>query len=255
MAISRLNYSGRKRISRQDVLILLHEPPGSPLSFEAQLKLGGYNLPDDALLFVEAYRQTQWMRFPFGTVNAVVPPVDRRLTEFESEDGILFRVRVTSQAGRQGLLLAEADKVPVRRPEDVEENRLPLFPVQPADLGSQTWRVDFSSDPVLLINKAVGDWRAVAVSPVFRSLVCPAALREVITRILFLEDYPDLEDRDDWKTRWLLFAGSVPGAGEPPADGETDSFEDWIETAVEAFCRQQRFFDHFLAFWKGESKP
>src|SRR5437016_2570906 len=107
MTISRLNYTGRKRLNRKDVQILLLEPSGGPLSFEAKLKLAEYKFPADALVFVEAYRQTQWMRFTFGKVGAVVPPVDRRLTEFDSPDGILFRVRVTSSSDREGVMLAE----------------------------------------------------------------------------------------------------------------------------------------------------
>ena len=38
------------------------------LSFDAKLDLTGYDLPDDARVFVEAYRQTSFMRFPHGTV-------------------------------------------------------------------------------------------------------------------------------------------------------------------------------------------
>lgn len=251
MPISRLNYTDRKRISRKDVRVIMHERAGEASTFDAELTLKEYRLPDDALVFVEAYRQTLWMRFPFGKVSSIVPPIDRRLTEFESPDGLLFRVRVTSASGREGVILAEADKVPVRRAEEVEEDRLPLLPVQPADLGNQIWKVDFSSDPVLLINRSV-DWRALACSPVFRSLVCPAALREVLTRILMNEDHPDLEDRDDWKTRWLLFADALPGTGDMPEEEEKDRFEDWIESVVEAFAKQQSLLGVFLGFWQGE---
>jgi hypothetical protein len=234
------------------VQIVLNTPSEGPPTFEAKLKLKDYKLPEDALVFVEAYRQTQWMRFPFGKVGSLLPPPDRRLTAFDSPDGILFRVRVTSSTGHQGVMLAEADKVPVRKAEDEDDNRLPILPVRPAELGSQVWRLDFSDAPVLLINKASGDWRAVTNSPVFRSLACPSALREILTRILFLEDYPDLEDREDWKTRWLLFAAGIPGSAELPPEDDKDRFEDWIETAVEAFAARQHFFDQFLTFWQAE---
>src|SRR5262249_35811968 len=147
---------------------------------------------------------------------------------------------------------AEADKIPVRRPEDSEDHRLPLLPVQPADLGSQVWRLDFSNEPALLINKGVGDWRAGARSPVVRSLLWSAASPEVLTPIPFMDDYPDLDDRDEWRTRWLLFASSNPGVGDPPAEDARDLFEDWIESAVEAFAKRQQLFNHFLAFWQAE---
>lgn len=252
MPISRLNYTGRKRISRKNARVKVNQRDDEVPTFDVELSLQEYRLPDNALVFVEAYQQTRWMRFPFGKAGSIVPPSDLRLTEFESTEGILFRVRVTSAADPEGKILAEADAIPVRASDDLDEDRLPLLPVQPAELDQLIWKVDFTHQPVLLINKSAGDWRGLAVSPMFLSLVCPAALREILTRILFQEDYPDLEDREDWKTRWLLFGKSLPGIGEIPEEAEKDRFEDWIESVVEAFARQKSLLDKFLGFWQGE---
>src|SRR3989442_1117841 len=95
--IRRINYTGRRRISRDDVKIVLYESNGSPAKFDAKLELASYGLPDDAIIFVEAYRQTFLMRFNFGTVSKIEQPSDHFLAEFESPEGILFRVKVTSQ--------------------------------------------------------------------------------------------------------------------------------------------------------------
>src|SRR5262245_44390268 len=131
MAIRRLNFTGRKRINRAHVRIALQEKPGEPATFEADLgDLKEYKLPTDALVFVEARRQTRWMRFPFGAVGALTPAPDRRLTEFDSMDGVLFSVKVTSTSERSGMMLAEAERIPVRFPGEVEESRLPLLPVK-----------------------------------------------------------------------------------------------------------------------------
>ncbi|HBI47093.1 MAG TPA: hypothetical protein DDY78_30205 [Planctomycetales bacterium] len=250
MAISRLNYTGRARINRSDVCVIVYQPPQGPPTFDVDLRLGGYKLPAEALIFVEAYRQTLWMRFPFGRAGAIVPPQDRRLTDFDSADGILFRVRVTSSGDRHGVMLAEADKIPVRRPDDVDEHRTPLLPVQSADLDQEVCRVDFSGDPVLLVNKNLNK-QAVAAHPLFRTLVCPQAMREILTRILKIEEFPDLEDHEDWRTRWLLFAEALPGVGEIE-DGDSDRYDDWIESAVGSFARQQGLFGNFFAFWQRE---
>jgi hypothetical protein len=253
MAISRLNYTGRKRIGRKDVRITVHESPAGPPSFDADLRLKDYKLPADALVFVEAYRRTLWMRFPFGKVGALVPPADRRLAEFDTADGILFRVRISASADRHGAMLAEADKVPRYRAEEDDENRSPLLPVGSRDLGQEVYRVDYTAGPMLFISKTL-DKQAVATSPAFRSLVCASAMREILTRILYIEDYPDLDDHGDWKTRWLLFAANLHGAGEIPAETDNDAFEDWIESAVAAFARQQHLLDCFGAFWAREEK-
>ena len=61
----RFNYTGRIRIRRKDLTICLREQDGI-LSFDADLSaLVDYELPPESFVFVEAYRQTNWMRFPF----------------------------------------------------------------------------------------------------------------------------------------------------------------------------------------------
>src|SRR5260370_36167397 len=100
--IRRINYTGRRRISRDHVKIVVCERSGSPASFEATLDLSSYDLPADATVFVEAYRQTFLMRFNFGISSEIEPPSERFLTEFESTERILFRVKATSQSPEQG---------------------------------------------------------------------------------------------------------------------------------------------------------
>jgi len=252
MPINRLNYTNRRRINHRDARIVIRERENSPPEFDAHLKLGDYKLPADALVFVEAYRQTRWMRFAFGEVRAIVPPVDRTLSEFDSAEGIQFRVRVTSTSGRKGVMLAEADKIRPKRSDDTDDERVPLLPVQPAELGHLVWKLDFTSDPVLLINKSL-DWRAVASSPSFRSLVCPAALREVLIRIRFEEEYPDLDDPEDWKAKWILFGSSLPGCSNVPDEEDWDHFEEWIEMVTEAFASQANSIGLFNQHWHGEA--
>ena len=93
-----------------------------------------------------------------------------------------------------------------------------------------------------------------ASTPVFRSLVCAAALREILTRILRVEGHtdPDAEDQNDWRSRWLRFAVAFPGVGDPPPQDEEDEFDDWIESAVAAFARQFRLRDQFASFLQSE---
>ncbi len=177
--IRKFNYTGRERILREDVRILLKEED-SLRTFDASIDLDGYELPGSALVDVEAYRSGSptWMRFSFGSVAKVQAPADLTLTEFDSFDGIKFRVRVTSVEEPAGLLLAEADRITLKKPEEEKENRVSLLPVVPDDLGDQLWRVDFEEEPSLLVNKAVGDWRAVSLSPgLWRSFTRPCCVR------------------------------------------------------------------------------
>ncbi len=254
--IRKFNYTGRERILREDVRILLKEEEGLR-TFDASIDLDAYELPGSALVAVEAYRSGSptWMRFPFGNAAKVEAPADRMLTEFDSFDGIKFRVRVTSVEEPSGLLLAEADRITLKKPEEEKENRVSLLPVVPEDLGEQLWRVDFEEEPSLLVNKAVGDWRAVSLSPGFVALVYPAVLREVLTRTLLFEKHFDLDDSEEPLSKWLRFASLLPGMTELPTEDEgAEASHDWIENAVAAFARRCGLLAKFDTFWKETTK-
>jgi len=247
--IRRFNYTGRKRIRREHVDIAVREAGEGPPTFDAVLQLDGYHLPSEALVFVEAYRSPLWMRFEFGSVGAMRMPVDRRLTDFDSSEGLLFRVKVTSPDEHRRMLLAQADEIPLRRPEIKPGKNISLLPVVPADLADEVARLDFGPTfedrPKLHVNRRLGDWRALARSPAFAAMVYPQAMREILTRVLWIEEHYEIEPADDWRAQWLRFAILLPGVGAPPQKDESDIFDDWIRNAVESFARRQRLADAF----------
>jgi hypothetical protein len=236
---------------REDARFVVGTNPQGALTFDASLNLADYGLPSEACVFVEAYRQTTFMRFPYGTVAEPKAPeyVDKRLTDFASAERILFRVRVTSTGESAGMLLAEADRIPVSDDEEQPEDRIPLLPPAPADLGQEVWQVDGlmnESGPLLLVNSRLGDWKAVAASPLFRALVYPAAMRLVLWHIYKVDQTRTIDDPADWRCRWLVFAAALPGVGDPPLTSEHDEeWQDWIDTATESFARQHRMLDHY----------
>jgi hypothetical protein len=251
--IRRLNYTGRLRILREDVHVTVTERKEKPPVFKAELDLAEYGLPGDARVYVEAYRQTSWMRFAFGSVGRLAAPEHPELSDFDSLEGILFRVRVTSSDGTNGKLLAEADQIRGRRAEEAEENREPLLTVKPEELGAEVWRLEISDRPRILINKELWDWRAVSLAPPFISLVYPTAFREILGHILLEEKYFDLDDAEYWMSRWLRFATLIPGVPELPAEkSEPDEVKVWINEAVAAFCRRLSMFSRFVMFWRSE---
>jgi hypothetical protein len=178
-------------------------------------------------------------------------PGDRTLSEFDSAEGVLFRVKVTSASDRQGVMLAEADGIRAGTAPDEEEDRTPILPVKAEALGQEMYRVDFTQHPVLLVNRAAVDWQSLARSPVFLSLVYPAAFREILTRILIIEDFTEADDLDRWESRWLAFAKVLPGMGELPGGDDSLARHDWIDDAVASFARTHCMADRFMTYWQG----
>jgi len=254
MTVRRINHTGRKRLNQADMRITVHGSGNGHPQFSADLDFSKYTLPEDAQVFVEAYRQTSWMRFDFGTVATVLTPYDTRLSEFDSVEAIMFRVKITSVADPCGVIVAEADRIRPRCPEDEESERRPLLTVKPdKDLGDQLFQVDFSDRPILTVNADVGNWHSFVRDPSFVSLAYPAILREILTRVVFIDPVQDYEDMEDWRAQWLYFAKSLPGVVDPPNGGDEDEKEGWIDEAVASFCRHNRIMKRFGGYWAGGS--
>jgi hypothetical protein len=247
-----LNYTGRKKISRNDAFITLVDCDHTTPSFSAELHLDDYNLPENARVYIEAYRQTSWMRFDFGTVGNIVKPEECLLSEFGNADGIRFRVKITSDEKPNGKLLAAANGIRPREPAIEKENRISLLPVRSENIDS-IWKIIYSEDgPELLISRVAGDKEAIALSPAFRSLVFSAVLREILMYILHGERTFDPDDIEDWRVQWLQFARSLGGIDDeiPPEDDEIEIGE-WVDDAVSSFSRKQKDIDVFSEFWQG----
>jgi hypothetical protein len=235
--IRRFNYTGRKKILREHAQVSL--TGSKPIwGFDIDLgQIGTYELPSNARIYLEAYEQASYMRFDFGTIAGIAPPPKegRLLSEFEGSDGVRFRIKVVDPLDAK--LLAEADGILPLAPEEAELNRLPLLPVRYHDLGQELWRIGFEEGtenrPALLINDFIEDRTAFVRHPAFTSLVWPTILREILVRILVIDNYRELDDLDDWRCLWLQFAHIfVPGRALP-VDRE-EAF-DWIADAVTAF--------------------
>lgn len=255
MPIRSLNYTGRRRITREEVSLRLNQLPDKTSAFDADIKLEkSHALPENAVVCVEAYRgsSASWMRFPFGTVGALKPPVDRRLTDFDGTDGIRFRIKVTSPEKDQGLLLAEADALSPRMPDEEEPSRQSILPVRSdKNLGKRVWRLDFKDEPVLLVNSALGEKWDVVRDQAFIVLVIPEVLEAILVRVLLVDKYRDDdvdEENEGWHSKWLRFVQSIPGMTDRPDTDEKVVLEDWIEGIVGAFSRKLRILDQYEGY-------
>lgn len=251
MSVRHFNYTSRKRILHSDTSIVLSRHD-EQVSFDAQLRLGHYELPPSASVVVEAYRQTLLKRYAFGTAANARPLAPTRLDAFPDADALLFRVKVIDQ--QSGLLLAEADKI---KPADPDGGDRPSFLSVRADsLSGEAWLLAFEDDqPVLIIEKAYGTYQSLLASPHFRWLVLPQVLRSLLERAL-TEDLEDIlhDSASTWQSAVIRLAMTLTGAKPPETDDE-HLVDDWITTAIRSFCRQHGFAQryHAAVFQGGEA--
>jgi hypothetical protein len=245
----RLNFTGRRRIAQDHVKISVASE-NEQHTFSARVNLESYGFPETAAVIVEAYRQLELARYEFGTVTRPIPPPNTRLTEFGTLDGVRFRLKVISIDEPHGRLLGVADRISPTNEALDRTRRIPLITVKGHDLGREIWKVDFSDEPILLVNYRLANKHSLARSPVFQSLVLPEVLRAILTRVLLIEQYRYFEDDDDWAARWLRFAASFPGVGEVPEDEDSELDNEWIDAAVSAFCQWRGTDRLFRDFWR-----
>ena len=233
--IRRFNYTGRRRITQEQVLISLIEDGEQFLKFNAELNISNLNLPPEACIYIEAYRQDAYMRFAWGTVQSPSTSSTRVLSEIDPSGRVYFRVKVVDESAGRGLILAQADQITV----DIEsESPMGLLPVKVAEgLGELIWQVEFEpEEPYLYLNYNISAIKEHAQSDRrFAALVYPQILRSVLNHIVSQElqadDYP-------WVDDWLKFSESL---SEEPRPEDDSQMVEWVESVVTAFASKHRF--------------
>lgn len=247
--IRRINYTGRKRILREQVRITV-DGTRKPATFTAELSLQSHKFNSDASVIIEAYRGRAglWMAFDWGRIAAMRKPATGILSDFDSVDGVLFRIRVVA-VHEPHKILGEADQLPFTAIGEAPDPKIPLIKTRAEELGDLVWALDFDSDsPELLVNQALGNWKAVTEDKAFRALVYPAMLREILVRFLVAEDWSADSDSDDWRAKWLKFARKLAPGYDEAFDDNQEKF-DFIDSAVSALATNMRareaFLEHF----------
>lgn len=240
MAIRRLNFTDRSRLSREQAnfRILPGQTDNEPATFESHLDFS--DLPKDACdakVFIEAYQQTTRMRFDFGTVGNLLPPppLDLTLHEFSDWRDIKFRVRVTDVTNRPGAVLAWANQITPQRPAASEGVDLLRF--RDRTLEGPLWDLEYDDDgPIVAVEKLAGGAQAVGRDPHFIAIAYPEILRRTLEQAL-IADEVGVSDQEHWFHHWHEgYLREALGLREAPDD--LSARREWIHEAVNAFGRK-----------------
>lgn len=240
--VRKLNFTDRVRIPRSAIDIVLRREEGV-LAFDARLRLAPLGLPEDGRVFIEASYRSSYMRFDFGTVGHIEAPPNRRLTEIFSASTVHFRVKVVDHTREFGALLAVADELTLHEQQDAPGTTIPILPVSFSDLGERIWNVDFgATGPMLELNSRIEDIAHVARrDDRFFALVYPAAVKEILTNILRVEQYAE-DDEEHWAMQWFRWCRQFV---ETPPPGDRDEAAQWIEDVVSAFATRYALLRRF----------
>lgn len=238
----RFNYTGRKKIRREQFSItLIRKNDAVVLFYLDRLDLDDLGLPGDTKIYVEAYYRTELKRFEFGTVANRVNPQSTNLTDMAYPENLKFRILVVNPL--DGKILAQADRIAPEEPSPKS-----ILPVQFNDLGNEVWCIEYEGDegaPILCINNKIPNIQNIAKQDAqFFVHVYPAVVREIMTRMVFLEEVTSAtEPAVEWHANWLKFSRTM-GVVSPEILNYTDNnFDDdetlkWIDDVVVAFSNK-----------------
>jgi len=248
MSTSRLNFTGRKRIPREQIRVGINGS-GSTAVVGATFDLGSMGFPDTARVVLEAQAGWTVQRFEWGTVAHPVEPDARTLTEFSSTSGLLFRLKVIATGDNDGRLLGVADKI--KPTGDLDQAAQQSFVVvRPQDLGDRVWKLEFDeSQPLLLVNNKLQDHHDFLKRRDVAALILPEVLHRILDRAIELGEDDDAADA--WANMVIRLGERLAGRTAPDSD-DKDEVERWIDEAISAFSRMHHFMAAFPSDLSGD---
>lgn len=237
----RFNYTGREKLTKDAVKISINKANGKPKSITAKLNFNEIKYPGNTKIYLDAYHKTDRKRFDFGKISNTVIPEDLTVDELAYTDNLMFRLMLIDESGEKGKIIAHADRIRA----DEEADKKPILPVRFDDLGQQIWKLEFTGEeggPILCINNKIPALENLVKSDsVFFMYVFPAAIREILTHMIFIDtvENPD-EPSVTWHNDWLKFSKMIlphePVPDLDPNEITKDDMVNWIDQVVEEFC-------------------
>lgn len=226
------NPTGLKKIDRNKIVISVNDNHEG-LSFNlTTLNLADLGLKNDFKVICIARAGKTSKRFDMGTVGHF-DSSPKPINELDKSNPLRFRILIRESDNPK--LLASAENLRPRSDEDIHVES--LIPVDCVDLGELVWQLEINSDgPILKVNTNIFPHAGGVMNyPPFTSFVLPEAFRNVLGTIA--KNSRSLTDQADWMSDWSTWLEEL-GVGHPPEDREC---EDWINGAVEEFCRRHKF--------------
>jgi hypothetical protein len=242
----RFNYTGREKLTRDVIKISTNKINGKSKSISVNINLDKTKYPITTKIYLDANHKFERKRFDFGTVSQIKIPEDLSVSDLAYSENLMFRLMLVDESGEHGRIIAHADRI--RADEDAEKK--PILPVRFEDLGQQIWKLDFTGDeggPVLCVNSNIpAVENLVKTDSVFFMYVFPAAIREILTYMIFIDEVENQEEPPvTWHSDWLKYSKIVlpnePIPNLEPGGREDDDVINWIDQVVEEFCNSRRF--------------
>ena len=234
----RFSFTGRKRISRDDIDICLAED--EPFRATVSVHSEKWRYPANAAIILEANQRMARMRFELGTIERLDIPPFVELSRLDPDQALSFRLKVVDTDDSVGKLLGLAARIRAQGSDTDHDKKgmRAILPIHLRALDAEIWKVDFfTAGPELLINSDIPGLKDKLLHDVLLAgAILPQALREIVRRMCSEFDAND-EEIEVWND-WKRFCSHL---GVDALPDSAESRDEWIEDVVRRFCAKHNF--------------
>lgn len=202
----RFNYTGRKKIKRENIKLKINTGPSSIKSISANVNIDQKSFPPETKVYLDAYHKFERKRFDFGSVKELKIPYALQINDLSFVENLRFRLLLVDKNVTNGKILAHSDSITIDESADIK----PILPVKFDDIGNVLWQLRFTGEiggPVLFVNEKIPNIETIVKTDVlFFNYVFPQAIKEIMYYMVFVDGVDDIKDPSiDWHKDWLLF--------------------------------------------------
>jgi hypothetical protein len=252
MPVKTIKFLGREKIAAKDIHLAVQRN-AEPHVVKVKVDFSDYKLPAGSRVFLDV-KQMDTLRFNLGTVATHTDEATFDITKVPEGNTTYEIVVVDEKSARK---IADGQARIHNSPTNPHVgSSSPLLPVDgTVGLDGVIWRIDYDATgqegatdaPVLRIDMEAcqGAPTGFIAKPELSTLILPAAMATILTKIMLIEEYAYEPTSARWQNGWIRFATGIMRI-PPPSPKDPDDVSLWITDACAKFAKSKEMLTEFI---------
>jgi hypothetical protein len=238
----KINYTGRMKIKKQDFVVTINRRDSVAVDFKVHFELKSYNFPENARIFVEAFRHNELKRYDFGTVKKI-KNIDTDISELNHKNTLLFNLKIVDNEKDKGKIIGYINST---KPIDEGYDRSSILDVEFCSFSDNlVWKLDYGDGgPILQINTKLTNIQYLITDDAFFFFnVYPAIIKDIMNQIKYIDNAESEDNEYEWHDEWIRMAENYSRMKYNKNLDSVD-FDYFVETFIAGFANKHN------ALWK-----
>ena len=252
MPVKTIKFLGREKIAAKDIHLAVYRN-AEPHVVKVKVDFSPYQLPAGSRVFLDL-KQMDTVRFNLGTIATHTNEAIFDITKIP-EGNTTYEIVVVDQQSARKIADGQA-RIYNSSADPQGGSSSPLLPVDgTVGLDGVIWRIDYDATgqegatdaPVLRIDAEAcqGSPTGFISKPELATLILPAAMAIILTRIILVDEYPYEPSSARWQNGWIRFASGIMKT-TPPDPKDQEEVSQWIEDACAKFANSKSMLTDFI---------